>query len=204
MPETKLTQLYDRLTPWERVPLLEAARQREDVTEARRLADSAPRKHWSTADYFGLTRALRELASRHVIAQLQTAVEFWRIAVFADRPLIRVASRKQHQRQSHDARRMVAFVGVWRANALRILGEELSIDMDPLLREWPGYETVREFEQSARVMAFTPDEALAFLRAAPRSKAADESANQEEGLITPAQMAAAMRQFLEEGLQEWS
>jgi hypothetical protein len=53
-----LSKLYDRLTPWERLPLITAAVERGDDAETHRLSRSAPRLHLSLPDYHGSSDGL--------------------------------------------------------------------------------------------------------------------------------------------------
>lgn len=104
--------------------------------------------------------------------------------------------------------RLLAYAVVARADGWRLLCAELHLDGEAFLRLLPGYEAVRRLEETARPLAFTQEEALAYLRDAIQT---DEDANAGKpvkerriSIDTPAQIAAAMREVLEQPLKDWS
>jgi hypothetical protein len=53
-----LPRLYDRLTIWERIPLLIAAHARRDGAEYRRLFDASPLRTWHFPEHLVAEQAL--------------------------------------------------------------------------------------------------------------------------------------------------
>jgi hypothetical protein len=72
-----LARLYDRLTVWERIPLLLAANARDDATEHRRLSDTAPLRTWRFPEHLLAEQALHTLALIYVGAQLDAAARYF-------------------------------------------------------------------------------------------------------------------------------
>jgi hypothetical protein len=64
-----LARHYDKLTAWERLPLLLAAIGRGDDAEAERLASSAPTRTAQVAHYYGLWDGLALLSVCHQMIQ---------------------------------------------------------------------------------------------------------------------------------------
>jgi hypothetical protein len=65
---------------------------------------------------------------------------------------------------------------------------------------------VRDVEEAARKIAFTAEEALAYLRAQPEAAEAAAlatTARSEASLDTAANVARGMREFLEERAKRW-
>src|SRR5262249_57292800 len=77
MNTKSLTQLYDQLTPFERLPLIVAAGARGDSAEQHRLAAASPLKSYREPDYYPLAKALRETVYFHLSTLLDLAAKFW-------------------------------------------------------------------------------------------------------------------------------
>jgi hypothetical protein len=69
----RLGQLYDQLTPRERLPLIMAAHLRGDAADQKRLGASAPLKTLRVPNYYPLAKALRTA----VHWQMQTLLDPW-------------------------------------------------------------------------------------------------------------------------------
>src|SRR5262249_3851563 len=102
---------------------------------------------------------------------------------------------------------MLCYRFVVRADGWRLLCTEMHIDPVVLLKELPGYDAVQQMEQVARLLAFSAEEALAFLRAdaEARRPAQQETpgVRREYKVDTVADVAQSMRAFLQERLEEW-
>src|SRR6516164_4020505 len=72
-----LARLYDRLTVWERIPLLIAAHARGDDTEYRRLFDASPLRTWHFSEHLVAEQALNVLALIYVGEQLDAAASYF-------------------------------------------------------------------------------------------------------------------------------
>jgi hypothetical protein len=71
-----LARLYDRLSIWERIPLLLAADARDDASEYRRLSETAPVRTWQFPEHLLAEQALHVLALIYVGEQLDAAARF--------------------------------------------------------------------------------------------------------------------------------
>lgn len=72
-----LARLYNRLTVWERIPLLVAAEARGDDAERRRLFDAAPLRTWRFSEHLLAEQALNVLAMLHITEQLDAAAGYF-------------------------------------------------------------------------------------------------------------------------------
>jgi hypothetical protein len=75
-----LARLYDRLTVWERIPLLLAADRRDDAAEYRRLGDTSRLRTWRFPEHLLAEQALHTLALIYVGEQLDAAARYFFIA----------------------------------------------------------------------------------------------------------------------------
>jgi hypothetical protein len=78
MNSNALAKLYDRLTPYERLPLIVAASLRGDEAERDRLANSAPKLLYKVRDYYWLASELRSLMLVHLAQMLDLSSLYWR------------------------------------------------------------------------------------------------------------------------------
>jgi hypothetical protein len=167
MNTNALARMYDGLTPWERVPLMHAAQTRGDEVELARLRDSTPRVVFGIPDSHPLLEALDRLRCHHLLTQLDTAVLYGQVlgAFGQDTEPAGVESEKTRAREEQLLRTLktFAYLLTTHAEAWRQLCTELKLDADALLRRLPGYETVRQTEELARGIAFTEEEATAYL-----------------------------------------
>jgi hypothetical protein len=200
MNANELAKLYDRLSPWERVPLWLAAGARGDEAERQRLARSAPRKAFQVPDTYGLLEGLRTVAARYVMLQLDMACWYW----FAFGAL---GAESEEDGPHWQALRMVAYEIGANAALWKRFCADLGIDPDLLLKDFPGYATVKETEEASRLDAFTEEEALAYLRRR-------HEANEAAGGRTPAanrvyrmrpmdEQAKELREILESLAKRW-
>jgi len=168
-----LAKLYDRLTPWERLPLILAASDRGDEAEVDRLAHAAPRMALRLPDYHGLSEGLSLLSLFHVIEQLNLGLLFWHAQGMATDCEASPASAADRARAERlwDLAHMAGYRLCVEAEAWRRLHAELHIDPDTLLRIQPGYQAMQLTEKAARLLLWTPAEAAAYLRRLGRGDA---------------------------------
>jgi hypothetical protein len=149
-----LARQYDKLTPRERLPLIQAAHERGDRVEAERLAHSAPLIVWDLPDYYGLAEGFRLLCLAHIAEQLAGTVRL----LLALHPAARAqpaAGREGEDRPESDrdllgraARQLVASADGWERFCAG-----LHIDPEALLRHCPDYRLVKGAEEVARILA---------------------------------------------------
>lgn len=199
------------LTPWERLPLIVAASARADVVEKDRLARSAPQNSFRVPDYWGLAEGFKDLAQLYLIQQLDLAAFYWEcMAVLESAPPSNTrASRHTQQREKRLGKemKMLAYRYIIRADGWKLLCAELRVASDFLVAGMPGYQAVQHMEQVARPLAFTAEQAIAYLR---RMSDIDQPA--QEGttagqrvyrISTADDVAQAMKEFLSERLDAW-
>jgi hypothetical protein len=209
MNSDHLARYYETLTPWERLPLIVAACERGDAVEEERVARSAPRNGFRLPDYWGLAEGLNDLARLYLLRQLDLVAFYWRFTAILDREPLGRPSRQERQRDERlwQILKMLCYCYVVRADGWRRLCTELHIDPVVLLKELPGYDAVQQMEQVARQLAFSAEEALAFLRgeAEARRPAEEETpaVRREYKIDTAADVAQSMRAYLQERLDEW-
>jgi hypothetical protein len=205
-----LAKHYNRLTPWERLPLIIAAADRGDLVERDRLVQSARLIGFRLPNYWGLARALRDLAIFFQLEQLDFGTTFGEVMnLLKHDPLVPdTQSSRREYRRLWEVAEILAYRFVVRADGWKLLCADLHIDADVLLRHLAGYRKVREIEDTARFMACTPEQARAFFRnASKREKSSEANASagpDEYRLETPEEQARAMRQHLDEKLAAWS
>lgn len=209
---------YEGLTPLPRVRLIYAAGKRGDTAEQERLAKSAPRVTWDIPDFQGLSEALSELPLFCLSTLLNLCCTFWRASGLHTRQCVeqgdgegdddddadadaevvlkdsdgtdlRVPSRSQVFR----AERLTAYrLGV-HLEALRLLSDELGVDLAGDIQTFPEWRTVADTERVCRLLAFSHDEAVAWLR----------SQGQPGEVDTPATVAAQLRGYIDQRAQRW-
>jgi hypothetical protein len=77
MNANQLTKLYDRLTVWERIPLLITAEARRDDDEYRRLFEASALRTWRFSEHLLVEQALHLLALLYVGEQLGAAAGYF-------------------------------------------------------------------------------------------------------------------------------
>jgi hypothetical protein len=177
-----LAKLYDRLTPRERLPLILAASARDDDVEGQRLAQSAPRMALRLPDYHGLGEELFLASLFHLIGVLDVTALFWltqgRLAEW------QAWTDEDELLNRMDAKvRMLAYVLTVKLDGWRRFCAEFQIDPDLLLHDLSGYETTKRSEEAARLLAFSVDEARAWLRRTSTATAEVMTAESESAAI---------------------
>jgi hypothetical protein len=191
-----LAKHYDKLTPWERVPLLIAAGARGDEAEQERLARSAPMNLCRVSNFRGLSDGLYALANFYMMTQLDLAAWHWHIlTVLAENSLcFNKKEAKQHEDRLWNVIRLLAYRFVVCADAWGCLCGELGIDPHALLRGCPGFDTIKSLEEQARPIAFSAEAAAEYVR-------------QRDGqarVSTVADTIAAMREALQRCATWWA
>jgi hypothetical protein len=193
MNTSGLARHYDTLTARERLPLILAALTRGDDAEAERLTGSAPTRPALVPHYYGLWEALSLLSVVHQTMQLERVC-----SLFAATGLLQRS--RVDEDEANGRLRLVAFRFVIDAHAWGLLCAELRLDSEAILRHLPGRDLVRQVEGAARQIAFTPEEALVYLRSQPKT-APGPPGRGEDRLDTAADVARGMREFLAEPAQ---
>jgi hypothetical protein len=197
-----LTRFYDSLTPWERLPMIVAASARDDAVERERLVHSAPTHAFRVPDYRGLAEGLDDLVKLHLLEQLDLAVLYWRTTAWMDEETRCRKHRRdgRWEERSWQRVRLLAYRLVARADGWQSFYAQLPLDPDVLLRVLPGYEAVRQMEELARLVAFSAEEADAYLReVAQRDQSLASKMPRSEGgyrIETAADVASSMWEFL--------
>jgi hypothetical protein len=195
-----LSRHYDTLKPRERLPLIVAACLRGDEAEVELLTRSAPRQVWEMPDYYWLADKLREQAAQYLLEQLSAAALLWEAMYLLAQSKGLTA---ENQRGTvPDWMRLSAYVVVARSEGWKLFCADLPLDAEAFLGILPGYEAVRRVEKAATAFAFTREQAEAYLleyvEPDDDASAVDERRVSMDG---PAEIAAAMRESLEERLQ---
>jgi hypothetical protein len=178
---------YETLTPRERLPLIMAASARGDEAEAQRLAHSAPLVSLRVPDYFGLAMAIREVAELHLLESLGLAAMYERCLAMAD-----LSETGRGERLINSAMLLGYQFNIWLAG-WRQFGRELHFDAEILWSFLPGYEVIQRTEERTKAVAFTVEEARAYL----------ERNGKTGEIITAGYVAADLRRFLEVRAAWW-
>jgi hypothetical protein len=198
-----LARHYDKLTPRERFPLIVAATARDDEIEATRLARSAPTRDYRVPDYWLFSRGLLDLAQFYLLQQVELAATFWRsfalVAVApapADRPE-RSAARQEVLEQL----RFTAYRCLVLAEAWQIFCVEWHLAPEALPRLLPGYDGLEGLLEASRRIAFTAEEALAYLRETVELNLAPTSGASRRNVTyrmeTAGDLARSLRDYLQ-------
>jgi hypothetical protein len=209
MNTASLARHFDALTPWERLPLLVAAQVREDEVEHDRLARSAPKHLFHVPDYWGLVEGFEDLATLYVLRQLDSAAFCWRLMAFLEQGLL--FDDKKGRRQPERLWKMIKLEThkfVVRADGWKLLCAELQVAPDFMLRQLPGNENVCRMEGQARLLAFSAEEAVSYLRElferVQFAKDREPPVRREYRLDTATDVARSMREALNERLASWT
>jgi hypothetical protein len=190
-----LAKLYDRLTPRERLPLILAASARGDDVEAERLARSAPRRDVRLPDYHGLGEGMLFACLFHLLALLDTALLHWQAAGLQSQASAFLGEDGEAcAERLGEAARIYAYLFTVKMDGWRRFCSEFNVDPDFLMQDLPGYETVQRGEEAARRVAFTPDEATAWMR-----RGGDDAAQ----VVTAEAVSASLWAFLEQRAEWW-
>jgi hypothetical protein len=195
MNTDKVSELYDRLTPAERLQLIEAARTRGDELDQKRLIRSARVMHAYMFDYQPLEKAQRTLVLWNLIMLLGAALAFGLGFLYADALSCTCGGAARARRKQ--AKCLGLCDGCWTRALVRYRAQELVtlFDawtqfcserlMDPffIIQKIPGWDTIASLEPIARKVALTPEEAALFARIAfPSDETSKEGEQDGEGV----------------------
>jgi hypothetical protein len=190
-----LAKLYDRLTPFERLPLIAAAAGRGDDVELDRLMRSAPRAHYRLPDYHGLGEVLTLMSLFHATQVLQLGLLKQQFLLTANDWEEFVVDEADQARAKHmyGMARVAAYRVDVQIDAWRRLCADLHFDPEIMLKDLPCYDQMRFAEEAARVAACTREEADAFFARPGREAVA----------LTAEDLAKSMRAFIDERVASW-
>jgi hypothetical protein len=187
---------YDRLTPRERLPLIIAASVRGDETERERLVHSAPRVGYRLPDYHGMAEGMQLLALLHLGELLDLAALLWRASLpLTDPDDCPGKEGKERKERALGTVRMFAYLFTVSLDGWNRFCSDLKVEPPGLLNDLPGWATVNLSANAARRVAFSPEEATAWLR-----KGTDEPAEAR----TAESVAAELQQALEHWEARWA
>lgn len=160
-----LARHYAALTPRERYPLMVAARARGDEVEAERLTRLAPTGTFRVPNFRGLAETMAHLALLHIIQLLDAAAQMWQLESLLEEP-----DRGSAPGGPSLEQRLEFLVRLWtylfqvETEAWARFCAELHLDADALIRDLPGYPTVKRAEAGVQLWAFTEEEAAVAVR----------------------------------------
>jgi hypothetical protein len=187
---------------------MQAASARGDELELDRLGRSAPKNTFDVPDFWGLQSGLERLAALYLLVQLDRTNLFERLSGWLEADFLgpeKEAKRRRERRWK--ALRFLSYQLVVSADAWRLLCGELSIDPEILLKDLPGFDTVRRMEGLARELDVTAEEALTYLR--EKRENADVGGDTRQSadrsyLPSAENEARSMQSYLAEQLARWS
>jgi hypothetical protein len=186
MNTSGIAKHYDTLTPSERLALIVDATARGDETERQRLVHSSPSTLRRVPDYQDLAEGLKDLARDHVCELMELVTLFWKAFVVEDIKADRDKGELTAAERALRSRCLLAYCFTVRFDAFQRVCEELHIDAELMLSHLPGFGTIAGSELVMRAMAFSADEAAAFVKSLDGST-----------VVTVEAVAARMRGFLE-------
>lgn len=136
---------YAKLTALERFPLIVAAGARDDEAERRELMKSAPRKHWSMPNYYGLSEGFQFASMWYMIEQLGYIASIYWMMENADgdpgKRVYQVTMEKQEIKIDANEYINAAFKRVLiNLAAWYRLCSEYKLDPEAMLKDLPHYD----------------------------------------------------------------
>jgi hypothetical protein len=190
-----LAKLYDRLTPRERLPLILAASARGDEAELDRLVNSAPSKVFRVPDYFGQAEGLELAALLQQIELLDVAAAYWWVGgMLAEHEAWTDGEEDEPSKRLRAVVRMFAYIFTTKLDGWRQFCAESKIDAEQLMNGLPGYDTVVRTEEAARMMAFTVEEAIIWMK---------ERDNEAVEVLTVDSVVASLWSFISSRANLW-
>jgi hypothetical protein len=186
-----LARQYDKLTPWERLPLLVAAGARGDEAESDRLARSAPRECFRLPDYHGQGEGLLLVSLFHLVELLRLT------ALYRQMEGILEQEDEPESSRTWATVRLTAYLLVCNFDGWRMFCKERALDPEVLLRDTPGYTVAVQAEETARAVALSVEEATAWARQR-------DGEAEPVGILTAECVADGIRRFVENRAQFWS
>jgi hypothetical protein len=190
-----LAREYDKLKPRERLPLIVAASLRGDEAERGRLMRSAPTALCMLPDYHGLAEGVERLALMHLLELLDLATMYWHCSDRLDGAAASRKSAKGGVAKRGTMVRLLGYLFTVKAGAWKQLCGELQIDAEALLQDLPGYSVAQLTAETARLDAFTPEEAAAWVH---------DNGKDPGRLLNAESELASMRAVLEYRMKWWA
>jgi hypothetical protein len=173
-----LTKLYDKLGPFERIPLILAAEARKDETEVQRLHHSAPIRMWRFSDYLMPNIALQTLSQQYIVEQLDHIATYWHACWRLNDEL---GEKPEDWLLSAD---VAAYVFTCNAEAWRRFCKELNIDGATLtVGNYRGW-ILQYCEEEMPKVAPSPETIMARLR---------ENGHEDGRLVSPESLLESWR-----------
>jgi hypothetical protein len=199
-----LARMYDKLTPWERLPLLLAARRRGDEVESGRLAATAPKIACQVPDHYGLAQAFTLVSVLHFLEVSRLATQFFATFALPD-------DTKKEEEAALDQRVLMAHLFKTNLAGWRQFCATFRFDPDWTWRLLPGFETVIRAAEVLDGPNPAPERVRAALRrqlkragSIPEGVRADLQKRVADGsLITADEVAAELRDWLHAGAAPW-
>lgn len=154
----KLSKLYDKLTPEERLPLIVKACARGDKLERDRLVRTSPNIALAVEDYYGQADALERMAWAYLTEQLRLLVIF-----------LQETGNMQPHEPFPAYVKYVAYLFAINADAWHEFCADLKIEPDAPIEGLPAFELLKRHDPTVRLTALTIDEANTF--ASPEASA---------------------------------
>jgi hypothetical protein len=196
--------MYDKLTPWERLPLLLAAQRRGDEVESGRLAATAPKIACQLHDYFGLAQAFTLVSLLHFIEVSRLAAQYFATFRLPD------DTRKEEQ-AALDQRVLLAHLLKMNLAGWRQFCAEFRFDPEWCWSSLPGIDVVHRAAGLLDGIDLAPERVRAALRrqlkradSIPEKVRADRQTRIADGPLTTADhVAAELRDCLHAGATPW-
>ena len=190
-----LSRLYDRLTPRERLPLILAASARGDEAELDRLVQSAPSKVFRVPDYFGQAEGVELAALLQQIELLDVAAAYWWVGgMLAEHEAWTDGEEDEISKRLRAVVRMFAYIFTTKLDGWRQFCAESKIDAEQLMNGLPGYDTVVRTEEATRDLAFSSEEAAAWMQ---------EFGNEAAEVLTVESVIASLWSFVSSRANLW-
>jgi hypothetical protein len=185
-----LAKQYDKLSPWERLPMIMAASARSDEAERSRLAHSAPKIDMRTTDYFGLAMAFRKVSDLHFMELLNLAALYFQSMGLAG---VRTTDEEESARIL-EAGLLFGYLFKLQLAGWRQFCAEFHFAPDLCWSCLPGNDMIKRAEKLADRAAFMEEGALAYLR-----RGDEENSN----VLTADNVAAGLRECLIARAKRW-
>lgn|SRR5262245_37840847 len=188
MNTNTLAKLYDRLTPWERLPLILAASARGDEAERQRLVTAAPKVGYRVPDHFGLAMAFREVGDWHFMELLNLAALYFQSLGLAD------SLQGKRGEEMLDTAMLFGYLFKVQLAGWRQLCKELNLEPEFCWSYFPGFDTLKRAEKQTETAAFTAEGADECMRRSGREVAR---------VVTADDVAAGLRESLKARADWW-
>jgi hypothetical protein len=190
-----LSRLYDRLTPRERLPLILAASARGDEAELDRLVNSASSKLYRMPDYHGLAEGMELAALLQQTELLDVAAAYWWVGgMLAEHEAWTDGEEDEPSKRLRAVVRMFAYIFTTKLDGWRQFCAESKIDAEQLMNRLPGHDTLTRTEEATRDLAFSGEEAAAWMR---------EFGNETAEMLTAESVATDLTTFVNSCAERW-